>query len=127
MFFSIILPIYNVEKYLKECVDSIQAQTFKDFEIILVDDGSKDSSPAICDELASQDERIKVIHKPNGGQSTARNMGLEKAGMSAAIGRKEVSRNLEDRFGQQSDGWHDRRRCRCGFSGAGEVIFLSIA
>ena len=79
MFFSIILPIYNVEKYLKECVDSTQAQTFKDFEIILVDDGSKDSSPAICDELASQDDRIKVIHKPNGGQSTARNMGLENA------------------------------------------------
>ena len=79
MFFSIILPIYNVEKYLKECVDSIQAQTFKDFEIILVDDGSKDSSPAICDELAQSDSRIKVIHKPNGGQSTARNMGLEKA------------------------------------------------
>lgn len=79
MFFSIILPIYNVEKYLKECVDSIQAQTFKDYEIILVDDGSKDSSPAICDELAEKDGRIKVIHKPNGGQSTARNMGLEKA------------------------------------------------
>lgn len=79
MFFSIILPIYNVEKYLKECVDSIQAQTFKDYEIILVDDGSNDSSPAICDELASNDERIKVIHKSNGGQSTARNIGLEKA------------------------------------------------
>ena len=79
MFFSIILPIYNVEKYLKECVSSIQAQTFKDFEIILVDDGSKDSSPAICDELAQKDSRIKVIHKTNGGQSTARNMGLKKA------------------------------------------------
>lgn len=79
MFFSIILPIYNVEKYLKECVDSIQAQTFKDFEIILVDDGSKDSSPAICDELASQDERIKVIHKPNGGLSDARNVGTAEA------------------------------------------------
>lgn len=79
MFFSIILPIYNVEKYLKECVDSIQAQTFKDFEIILVDDGSKDSSPAICDDLASQDERIKVIHKPNGGLSDARNVGTAEA------------------------------------------------
>ncbi len=79
MFFSIILPVYNVEKYLKECVNSILSQTFKDYEIILVDDGAKDNSPAICDEFAAADERVKVIHKPNGGQSTARNAGLEKA------------------------------------------------
>ena len=79
MFFSIILPVYNVEKYLGECVDSILSQTFKDFEVILVDDGSKDSSPAICDEYAEKDSRVKVIHKENGGQSTARNIGLEKA------------------------------------------------
>lgn len=79
MFFSVIVPVYNVEKYLKECVDSILSQTFKDFELILVNDGSKDSSPAICDEYAEKDSRVKVIHKENGGQSTARNMGIEKA------------------------------------------------
>ena len=79
VFFSVILPIYNVEKYLSECVDSILKQTFTDYELILVDDGSKDGSPAICDDYAKKDERIKVIHKSNGGQSTARNMGLEKA------------------------------------------------
>ena len=79
MFFSAILPVYNVEKYLEECVESILRQPFSDFEVILVDDGSKDSSPAICDEYAKNDSRVKVIHKENGGQSTARNVGLEKA------------------------------------------------
>ena len=79
MFFSVILPIYNVEKYLSECVDSILKQSFKDYELILVDDGSKDGSPAICDEYAKKDERIKVIHKPNGGLSDARNVGTAEA------------------------------------------------
>lgn len=85
MFFSVIVPVYNVEKYLKECVDSILSQTFKDFELILVNDGSKDSSPAICDEYAKKDSRVKVIHKENGGQSTARNMGVEKASGEFAV------------------------------------------
>ena len=76
---SIIVPIYNVEQYLKRCVDSILAQTFKDFELILVDDGSPDSCPFICDEYARIDSRIKVIHKANGGPSDARNAGLEMA------------------------------------------------
>ena len=76
---SIIVPIYNVEQYLKRCVDSILAQTFKDFELILVDDGSPDSCPFICDEYARIDSRIKVIHKANGGLSDARNAGLEMA------------------------------------------------
>lgn len=79
MFFSIVVPVYNVEKYLKECIDSILSQTFTDFELILVDDGSKDESPLICDEYAQKDERIKVIHKPNGGQAEARNVGTETA------------------------------------------------
>lgn len=79
MFFSVVVPVYNVEKYLKECVDSILSQTFTDFELILVNDGSKDSSPAICDEYAEKDSRVKVIHKENGGQSTARNRGIEEA------------------------------------------------
>ena len=79
MFFSVIIPVYNVEKYLRECVDSILAQSFEDYEIILVNDGSKDSSPAICDEYAKKDSRIKVIHKENGGASAARNMGTDVA------------------------------------------------
>lgn len=79
MFFSVIVPVYNVEKYLRECVDSILSQTFEDFELILVNDGSKDSSGAICDEYAAKDNRVKVIHKENGGQSTARNVGVKAA------------------------------------------------
>ena len=76
---SIIVPVYNVEKYLSRCVDSILAQTFRDFELILVDDGSTDNSAEICDKYAAKDSRIKVIHKENGGQSSARNNGLEIA------------------------------------------------
>lgn len=79
MFFSIILPVYNVEKYLAECVDSILAQSFTDFELILVDDGAKDSSGKICDEYAEKDARVKVIHKENGGQASARNTGFDAA------------------------------------------------
>lgn len=76
---SFILPIYNVEKYLSECVESILAQTYSDFEILLVDDGSPDNCPALCDEWAKKDNRIKALHKPNGGLSDARNYGLEHA------------------------------------------------
>lgn len=79
MRFSIIIPVYKVEKYLPQCVDSVLNQTYKDFELILVDDGSPDSCPAICDDYARSDNRIKVIHKPNGGLSDARNAGLEIA------------------------------------------------
>lgn len=76
---SIIVPVYNVEKYIKNCLDSIINQTYKDLEIILVDDGSTDNSGVICDEYASTDNRIKVIHKENGGQSSARNLGIKSA------------------------------------------------
>ena len=75
MFFSIIVPVYNVEEYLIECIDSVLRQTFADFEFILVDDGSTDQSGKICDEYAQKDDRIKVIHKENGGLSDARNIG----------------------------------------------------
>ncbi len=85
MFFSVIVPVYNVEKYLRECVDSVLSQTFEDFELILVDDGSKDSSGDICDEYAAKDGRVKVIHKENGGQSTARNEGVRVAQGEYAI------------------------------------------
>lgn len=76
---SVIVPVYNVEKYLRKCVASIVSQTYSDLEIILVDDGSKDSSPQICDELERTDNRIKVIHKENGGLSDARNAGIDIA------------------------------------------------
>lgn len=78
-FFSIIIPVYKVEKYLHECVDSILNQDFTDLEVILVDDGSPDSCPLICDAYAQADPRVKVIHRENGGLSAARNSGLDQA------------------------------------------------
>lgn len=78
-FFSIIIPVYNVEAYLERCTNSILSDECKDLEIILVDDGSKDASGAICDRLAAENACIKVIHKPNGGLSSARNAGLSIA------------------------------------------------
>lgn len=76
---SVIVPVYNVEQYLLRCINTIQRQTFEDLEIILVDDGSMDGCPMICDELSIQDSRIKVIHKENGGLSSARNAGIRAA------------------------------------------------
>ena len=76
---SVIVPVYNTEKYLRRCVDSILAQTFTDFELLLIDDGSTDSSGAICDEYAQKDSRVRVFHKENGGVSSARNLGLDNA------------------------------------------------
>lgn len=78
-FLTIIVPVYNVEKYLRECVNSILNQSFKDFELVLVDDGSPDECPVICDEYAKLDSRIKVVHQKNGGLSHARNMGIKNA------------------------------------------------
>lgn len=76
---SIIVPVYNVEKYLPRCVASLRAQTLTDIEIILVDDGSPDGCPEMCDRFAAEDKRIRVIHKPNGGVSDARNAGISAA------------------------------------------------
>lgn len=76
---SVIVPVYNVEQYLSECVDSILEQTYKNLEIILVDDGSTDNSGILCDRYSLKDERVKVIHKVNGGLSDARNKGIEAA------------------------------------------------
>ena len=76
---SIIVPVYQVEKYLNECIDSILAQTFTDFELILVDDGSPDNCPALCDAAAEKDSRVRVIHQQNKGLSGARNAGIDVA------------------------------------------------
>ena len=76
---SIIVPVYNVEEYLPACLDSIINQTYTEIEIILVDDGSTDSSGEICDRYAKIDERVKVIHKSNGGLSDSRNVGIQVA------------------------------------------------
>lgn len=76
---SIIVPVYKVEPYLRKCLDSILAQTFTNFEVILVDDGSPDNSGKICDEYAIKDSRVRVIHKENGGLSSARNAGIDIA------------------------------------------------
>lgn len=76
---SIIVPVYNVEKYIRRCLDSIAGQTFTDWECICVDDGTPDASGKICDEYAQKDGRFVVIHKENGGVSSARNVGLDVA------------------------------------------------
>lgn len=76
---SIIIPIYNAERYLERCMDSICAQTMTDYEVLLVDDGSTDRSAAICDEYERRDSRVRAIHKPNGGAGSARNAGIEAA------------------------------------------------
>lgn len=76
---SIIVPVYGVEKYLEDCVNSLLVQSYADLEIILIDDGGRDNCPAICDKLAAKDARIRVIHKPNGGAASARNAGLDAA------------------------------------------------
>ncbi|MBE7081789.1 MAG: glycosyltransferase family 2 protein [Clostridiales bacterium] len=91
MLFSIIVPVYKVEKYLKCCIESILTQSQSDFEVILVDDGSPDNSPQICDEYAEKDKRVKVVHKQNGGLVSAR-----KAGLKASSGEYIVNIDGDD-------------------------------
>lgn len=76
---SIIVPVYNIEEYLPRCIESILRQTYTNLQLVLVDDGSKDRSGALCDEYAKKDSRILVVHKENGGSSSARNRGIEVA------------------------------------------------
>ena len=76
---SVVIPVYNAEKYLRICVESLLSQTYSKLEIILIDDGSNDSSPEICDELAGSDIRVRIFHKKNGGVSSARNLGIDNA------------------------------------------------
>ena len=79
MLFTVIIPVYNVENYLEECAGSVLSQDFGDFEVVLVDDGSTDSSGEIADGIAAKDERVRALHRPNGGLSAARNTGLDVA------------------------------------------------
>lgn len=100
MLFSVIVPIYKVEPWLSECVDSILAQTFRDFELILVDDGSPDCCPALCDAYAAGDSRVRVLHKSNGGLVSARQAGVELARGEYVVnvdGDDAVARNLLER------------------------------
>lgn len=76
---SVIVPVFNAEKTLRQCVDSVLGQDNRDFELLLIDDGSKDSSPTICDEVAAKNNRVKIFHKKNGGVSSARNLGIDNA------------------------------------------------
>lgn len=120
---SVIVPVYKVEPYLHRCADSILAQTFKKFELILVDDGSPDNCPQICDEYSEKDNRVKVIHKANGGLGSARNAGLDIAvGEYLAfvdsddyIGPTMLEKMLNSLEGENAD------ICICGFQRFGEL------
>lgn len=97
MLFSIIIPIYKVEKYLRECIDSVLSQSFSDFEVILVDDGSPDDCPRICDEYERKDNHVKVLHQVNAGQASARNVAI-----SVAQGDYIICLDGDDRFADSS-------------------------
>ena len=104
---SVIVPVYNVEKYLDKCVDSIVNQTYKNLEIILVDDGSPDNCPKMCDAWVEKDSRIKVIHKENGGVSSARNAGL-KASCGEYIGFVDSDDFIQPDMFEQLLGAYDK-------------------
>ncbi len=117
---SVIVPIYNVEKYLPKCIESIINQTYKNLEIILVDDGSPDGCGKICDEYAKIDKRIKVIHKPNGGVSSARNAGLDVArggGIAFVDGDDFIEPNMyEELIKKQNETQADLTFCFYSFA-----------
>ena len=98
---SVIVPIYNIEPYVNRCVESVVKQTYSNLEIILVDDGSEDNSPSICDKWKEKDSRIVVIHKANGGLSDARNAGMKISHgkfYSFVDGDDEISPNMLERL-----------------------------
>lgn len=125
---SIIVPVYNVKKYLRECVESLLQQTYKNLEIILVDDGSKDQSGAICDEYAEKDKRIKVIHKDNAGLGFARNSGLEiaRGGYVTFIDSDDIADSNLVELLMQGIQEYDADTCIGGFkriSNDGKIVF----
>lgn len=99
-FFSVIVPVYNVSQYLRRCIDSVLSQSYGDFELLLVDDGSSDDSGVICDEYAEKDGRIKVFHKENGGVSSARNKGIDEARGNYVVFVDSDDYILSDRLSQ---------------------------
>ena len=119
---SVIVPVYNVEKYLKRCVESILAQTYKNLEIILIDDGSTDGSGKMCDKWKEKDERVEVYHKQNGGLSDARNYGLDRAKGKYII--------LIDSDDYVADGYVEKLLknmldYKCDIATCGEVLFVN--
>lgn len=109
---SVIIPVYNSEKYLSECLESVANQSYHNIEIILIDDGSHDNSGTICDEFAAKDERIKVIHKENGGVSSARNVGL--AIMSGVyVTFVDSDDYIKNNMIEQMLSYQKKQRCRC--------------
>ena len=103
---SVIVPVYNTEKYLHRCINSVLVQTYTDFELLLIDDGSKDSSGTICDEYAAQDTRVRVFHKENGGVSSARNLGLGNA-QGEWITFVDSDDYIEENFLKSFEGYFD--------------------
>lgn len=135
---SVIIPVYNVEKHLKQCIDSVINQTYKDLEIILIDDGSPDKSGEICDDYAEKDSRIIVVHKENGGVSTARNVGLDCASgnwiyfmdsddwldnnsIELAL-NSALSNNAEVVF---FDYYHNETKVKLNFCSKSEILFIN--
>ena len=110
---SIVIPIYNAERWLKDCIDSILTQDYQDYEIILIDDGSTDGSGEICESFATEDNRIKVLHIENGGLGNARNVGIEnakgeveitKASVEVAIKAKDEAEKIIDKLSAKLNG-----------------------
>ncbi|MBQ6973153.1 MAG: glycosyltransferase family 2 protein [Synergistaceae bacterium] len=103
---SVLVPVYNTEKYLARCVDSILSQTYPNIELILTDDGSTDSSPAMCDDFARKDSRVRVIHTENRGASAARNTALDTAMRNTR--RKPRNYTRGDHRQRSSQGFHNQ-------------------
>ena len=103
---SVIVPVYNASKYLRPCLDSILSQSYPDFEVLLVDDGSTDDSGSICDEYARRDSRVRVFHKTNGGVSSARNLGLDQAQGEHPHNGTGHGNNRHDNHGDIHHGGH---------------------
>ena len=126
---SIIVPVYNAEAYLDKCIDSIVKQTYKNIEIIIIDDGSRDSSPQICDNWAERDKRIKVIHKQNGGVSSARNIGIKHANGEYICFVDSDDSVVENYFEKCTQKIYDNQLVVCGYNRIlgnktiGEVVF----
>jgi len=100
---SVIIPVYNVENYLHKCINSVLAQTYKNIEVLLINDGSTDNSPMICEQFAKENKKVKVFHKENGGVSSARNLGLKKA-MGDYIGFVDADDWIEPEMYEQMRG-----------------------